>query len=52
MQETKLKELDPEKIRHYGKLKESCHPSELEDGTDFITKEKTRIIFEKFKIRR
>lgn len=48
--ETKLKELDPEKIKMFGKLKETCSPSELDDGTPFITKEKTRAIMKKFKI--
>ena len=42
--ETKLKEIDPKKIKIFGKLKETCSPSELDDGTDFITKEKTKII--------
>lgn len=47
--ETKLKEIDPEKIKMFGKLKETCKPSELDDGTEFITREKTRIIMDKFK---
>lgn len=50
--ETKLKELDPERIKMFGKLKETCKQSELDDGTPFIYKEKCRLIFEKFKIRR
>ena len=47
--ELKLKELDPEKIKHYGKLTDN------EDDLSklvFIKKEKTRVIFEKFKTRR
>ncbi len=46
---TQLKELDPEKIKHYGKL------SDNEDDLsklDFINKKKSRVIFEKFKTRR
>lgn len=47
--ETKLKELDPEKIKMFGKLKETCKQSELDDGTEFITKEKIKLIMKKFK---
>lgn len=48
--ETKLKEIDNIKLNHYGKLKE--HSDLLDDGKPFITKEKSRLIFEKFKVRR
>jgi hypothetical protein len=47
--ETQLKELDPVKIRHYGKLSNS------EDDLSqlvFIKKEKTRVIFKKFATKR
>lgn len=46
---TQLKELDPEKIKHYGML------SDNEDDLSklvFIKKEKSILIFEKFKTRR
>jgi len=46
---TKLKELDPEKIKQYGKLTDN------EDDLSklvFIKKEKTRLIYNKFKTRR
>lgn len=49
MNEYKGKELDPERIKMFGKLKETCQPHELDDGTPFITKEKTKIIMKKFK---
>lgn len=52
MKETQLKELDIVKIAQYGKLKEVCKQSEIDDGSTFINKEKSRVIFEKFKIRR
>jgi hypothetical protein len=48
MLETQLKELDPEKIRIFGKLTDDSLP--IKDGG--ITKEKIKLIFEKFKIRR
>jgi hypothetical protein len=46
---TKLKELDPEKIKIFGKL------TDTEDDLSkvkFISKEKTRLILKKFKTRR
>lgn len=49
MIQTQLKELDPQKILLHGKL------SDGEDDLSklvFIKKDKTRIIFEKFKTRR
>lgn len=47
---TKLKEIDNIKLNHYGKLTE--HSDLIDDGKPFIKKEKTRIIFKKFKTRR
>lgn len=47
--ETQLKELDPKKIKTYGKLSNS------EDDLskiEFIKKEKSKIIFKKFATRR
>ena len=46
---TKLKELDPEKINYYGKL--SDNENDL-SKLIFIKKEKTKVIFQKFKTRR
>lgn len=45
------KEISKERIEMFGKLKQ--HDGDiLDDGTPFITKEKSRVIFEKFKTRR
>jgi 3-keto-L-gulonate-6-phosphate decarboxylase len=46
-----LKPTYKERIEMFGKIKQ--HDDDiLDDGTPFVTKEKSRVIFEKFKTRR
>jgi hypothetical protein len=42
-----MKEIDPNKIKALGKIQE--HSKLLDDGTPFVTKEKSKIIYNKFK---